>query len=316
MSCTEHPSIYIVCALIYALVSVSTFWCIYQYVKGRDGMKSTKSLYCSVLVFFILIAMTCVSFAIMNALECSHPAISKKFFVIARVGFFVQLALLLWLLFYRLTHIFEGSAFAISQKNKVLFYVTYVLFLFVALFVVAMVSSSFKAKPIIIAAAFLFAFIYIATLISLLNYKLIRVAKQCSVNLKNDPSMMWTVTKVLILSSMSIIAILCVAVSAVTGAIQNVRNGNADGGSRRLLHGTLMALDLFANFYSFFLGFDVFDSYYTNVCGVCHKTCSKYCLENVSGTHIERDQSSGSISNVEITGPSPSTKSQNTYTIS
>eukprot|EP01084_Bolivina_argentea_P037111 68593_1 len=214
----------------------------------------------------------------MNLFSCIIPTISAIMSWIGRLGFTFQLAMILWLLFYRLNHIFEGSVFALENRTKCLFRGTYLLLIGGELSVVALLATPLHRSigtTIVMGSVFFCAFVYITALVSLMVYKLITIAKHEKL-VDNHQTMVPIVTKVFILSLTPIIAIFWIGLSAVVDNLLHMQ-----GTSTRVLQVTNFTAALCANFYSMLIGFNHFNGYYTKVCGSCHRCCENICSKKV-----------------------------------
>eukprot|EP01083_Nonionella_stella_P088606 247035_1 len=245
-TCIEPEWVYIVATIISLLGVTPVIWFIHQFVKARDTLKADKRLYTSVLVFFILIAIACISATISTIMSW-----------LGRLGFTFQLAMILWLLFYRLNRVFEGSTFALEHRTKWLFRVTYLLLIGGELSVVVLLATPLHRSigtTIVMGSVFFCAFVYITALVSLMVCKLITIAKHEKL-IDKDQSMVPIVTKVFILSLTPIIAIFWIGLSAVMDNVLHMH-----GTSTRLLQVTNFTVALCANFYSMLFGFNHFMS--------------------------------------------------------
>eukprot|EP01084_Bolivina_argentea_P151637 264672_1 len=112
---------YIASSFLYGFCGISTIWPIYQYLKFRQKLDLDNCLYITILIFFVMITISFMSFAILNAFRipfgCGHIS-TNMFALVGYVGFIVHVALLFWLLFLRLQRTFDNSVYAISSRIK------------------------------------------------------------------------------------------------------------------------------------------------------------------------------------------------------
>eukprot|EP01083_Nonionella_stella_P086899 241605_1 len=195
-------------------------------------------------------------------------------------SYVLQYVVLLAMLWRRLCITFEGSPFAVSNRTKCIFWVTYGLQIFFAMMCLAgavYLPLWSIIYPIIAICALL---VLMSTLVGLFLFKLLVMSRICentqtaTVGRKDDLRL-GLVTKLFILTVASIVSILSYfAMSVVVTAI-----GIGTNVYFRFLSDLSHTMDVFTNFLSIVLGIPELNHVYMNLFGFCQMRCVK-CWKN------------------------------------
>ena len=244
-----------------AIVMIPVF---YKYIKLKSESIKNKCLFWTGLVFFSLIFLCHILWAIGSIYFC-HDL--NAFAFISNIWsqlYVLQLFLLLAILFARLYYPFKGTAFGLSTLTIKTYCILYTI---AALLLVAgaIAYSNFYNTFIgllILGLAWLMMIIVMMTLVILFIYKLMQVYK----SIDGDTELIATITKTSLLCFISISSSLFLAIAGIitpsTGSVHV-----------NLIVGLFTTNDMFTNFWCVVLGFKRYHQWYLQGCKCCDSKC-------------------------------------------
>eukprot|EP01083_Nonionella_stella_P040068 108954_1 len=272
----------IISIVLYSLCCSLCLWLTYLYMtKQNDILQSDPCHYCMALFLFILIILTFIIWATSWVFRCIDTHMEALIGTLGNAVYGVQYYLLLWMLFYRLCQVFEGSIFEVSSCMKKIFYISY--FICSPLMVLCVCITSYdvlqymKWTPLVLLFGFLLLLFTVGILFGIFVQRLIIVSKNTQ---RTAQDYMPVATKALILSVTSVISLLFLGIILVLESFVGYTTYIA------CLKPLSAATDIFSNYLSIWLHFKTFEKYYMKICGLCHIKCMDCCRAMVSENEI------------------------------
>eukprot|EP01083_Nonionella_stella_P245359 852915_1 len=280
--------------LLHLLCTIAVIWFIYQYATTpRDKTSRHKGFDYMSYVFFGFILIIFISYVFASTFVCINPEMYQIPWMFGRIGLVIQYVLLIYMLFYRLCIIFNGTPMAVSRCTVWTFNALYLTFIICSLILLLGESPGSTSTeqgantnlPVLLfkltyVIQVLLTVLLIGWLVGLFIRKMVQIQ-----NTQTDPQIMKIVTKTFILTIASIATFLLMLC-----AITLDRNSD-DSVHLRFIVMIVLDADTMTNFLGIILGFSAFDDKYMALCGSCHRGCTKCCTKIVSGdgTTLERD---------------------------
>ena len=278
--------------------AIVMLWFIYKYIESTEAEQNKRlrflgfAVFCTQTMFCMgNVAAFPISAFVFN---CSrgNVFIGVSGTSIA-VIFFCQYSVMVFLLFYRLKVVFNGTAYQLSQCTRWTFNIMYILSIILWIFVSSVIDWSGSSSislfaMIVVLFDGLLGFAIISFLCCLFVQKLFDVNKHCDgIQHKDENNLLWTITKQSLLTFISLFSGM-VFVAIVTFL-------SITGLSVSSIHGAFVwisfaLIDVWTNFICILLSYQAFDGYYSKMCGFCDLKCKRLCVRLSKPQKIEKIQ--------------------------
>eukprot|EP01083_Nonionella_stella_P091403 255555_1 len=262
--------------VVFGLGSILVIILSYQYIKHAYD-SSLACFHSMILILFLLILMTFVTFSISAFFACVDEDIFWSLMLSGRITYVLQCSVLIWLLFYRLCLVFASSEFAVSVCTKRAFYCVYSIFHCLGGLTLYSLSSSKLWAPIMSTIGFTTLILVILSLVLIFVRKLMMVARifaHHGDDQEDSKELIAVATKTFILTLWCIVSLLLVAIW------MGIQELTGDTIHYQFVLGLATAFDLGTNFIAIWLGFKTFEIWYMKMCGFCQRKCITWqCFE-------------------------------------
>eukprot|EP01083_Nonionella_stella_P313411 1125012_1 len=269
---------------------IASALCLYfchRYFKAESVSYSDQDrcLYIMTCVLFVFILIALITFGIYDAIYCLDAPLIHISALLGNTCYALQYVVLLAMLWRRLCIVFEDSPFAVSNRTKRIFWMTYALQILFAMAAVGDSYFSHNNNPLWSAISLILAccavIVLIATLVGLFIFKLLvmsRIQVRTTVGNSDDTNgqRMELVTKLFILTLASIISffvmLLVACIAYAVGIGDNVYLG--------FVYKLTLTMDTFTNFLSIVLGITELNHIYMNLWFMSDPMCGLLEKEN------------------------------------
>ena len=270
---------------------IAMLWLIYQYTCKSMKSEQNKTLKNLGFTLFSIQMMYCMvtgsnsliwAFTANCSMELGIEFLKKYVAVavmlfISTILYSAQYAVMIFLLFYRLKFVFDGTAYELSLCTKWTFYIMYVLLIlltvssFSALIYFLSGGQSFIGI-ILVSFAGLSAILIIFFLTFLFVTKLIDVNKRCDGH--RESKLLSTITKQSILTLISIVSLLACVIIFFLLSWTRLLVSSIDAHFVFILYSLI---DIWTNFICILVSYHCFNAFYTKMCGCCDIKCKQLC---------------------------------------
>jgi len=252
----------------------------YEYIKIAKTA-SNKILYRAGLLVFTIQTIFCMHLS-GNYIFLAYASNCIADNIVDRITinlFQVQYWVVIFIMFYRLKRVFDGSKYALSKCTIVTFSIVYVTMIVTAIPVFLFYDESLENSGDLFA---FFAFMTIlATIFNLMYLSFLFVYKMVAVSRSVDDGgaqnkFLSSITKITIVSLTSIFSfvlwsIVLTIVSYIPALI--------DSSHGEFIVNLTMIGDCWTNFISILLSYNAFTAYYRKLCGCCDTKCKGLCAK-------------------------------------
>eukprot|EP01084_Bolivina_argentea_P296532 510721_1 len=277
MTCdTDSLTVSIIQAFMFLFGAIFIIWLSYRFTLHGIPKDTNRCTYYITICFCIMIILAFVMYVMENAAHCLNEDVGVILGYVGDGGWAIHYILFVWLLFFRLDYILQGSPFAISCISRLLFYVLFSLWICGnnAVFFIDLITQNDDpslAKDITGAIGLLSMAVLAVWMIVLFIYKLIVVTKKT-----DDETLRFNMIRSFILAVVfAVCMVLVVIVLMSTIAITE----NSDTEYVSLIYNAATETNVTVNCCCILFGFDVFRTCYMNICGLCQTKCVNLCAE-------------------------------------
>ena len=258
---------------------IAMLWLIYLFAKSMksEQNQTLKNLGFTLFNIQMMYCMVSGSNSLILAFT-SDCSIGTEFLIIwyiATILYLAQYAIMIFLLFYRLKVVFDGTTYRLSQRTKWAFFIMYVLLIFMVVssqLVYILLGWHSSVGAILLSVAALSAILIIFFLTFLFVTKLIDVNKRCAC--QRETKWLFTITKQSVLTLISIVSSLVMLIIffllSSTGLLALSIDAN-------FVFHLCVLIDIWTNFICILLGYHSFNAYYFKMCGCCDIKCRQLC---------------------------------------
>ena len=258
-----------------------TFKLLRAYIKGE--FISTKLLFYSAILLFIIIFVAFILDSIGAFLYCKHPAITTNIDFIWNWFYMLQALVVLEISFLKIYIVFKDSVYALSMTTVRLFAILYsIVFIVEAISIPLVIPIIAPSMDYIAFTVWVFVWygvlLLIAWLVSSYIYKLIQIHKSSQAILSDNNQMVKTITKTSLLFgiSLSTTFILMILINIWYLAFLNPV----------LEYAIFMIciIDQYTNFLCIILSFSYYQKIYDKMCGCLDSCCYRLWTQYLTKT--------------------------------
>ena len=266
---------------------VAMLWLIYQYAKSMKSeqnqtLKNLGLTLFSMQMMYCMVRGSC-GFLWAFTSDCSLGSQKENYDVailsyVSTILYFAQYNVMIFLLFYRLKVVFDGTAYRLSQFTKWAFYIMYILSSILAVSVQVvniLMGGHSPVRTILTSFSGLCGISMIFFLTFLFVTKLITVNNNCDgAQQKAENKLLSTITKQSILALISIASLL---VSVIIFFLVSSTRLPASSIHAHFVSKLCLLIDIWTNFICILLSYQSFNTYYAKMCGCCDTKCKELC---------------------------------------
>ena len=263
---------------------IAMLWLIYQYAKSlkSEQNQTLKNLGLTLFSIQMMYCMVRGPWSLLWAVtsDCSLEYQKENYDVailsyVSTILYFAQYNVMIFLLFYRLKVVFDGTAYRLSRFTTWAFYTMYILSSILAVSVQVvniLMGGHSPVRTILTSFSGLCGILMIFFLTFLFVTKLIDVNKHCDGHRENK--FLSTITKQSILTLISIASLL---VSVVIFFLLSSTGMYVSSIDAYFIWKLCVLIDIWTNFICILLSYQSFNAYYIKMCGCCDTKCKELC---------------------------------------